>query len=69
MPASPPSTFLLRGLGPRASQGILSPRPGGCLAAWQRAPLECAQLALGSCLTQHKTFGFHGLEICFQSEE
>lgn len=46
MPASPPSTFLLRGLGPRASQGILSPRPGGC----PRAPpaLPSCRLAAGT---------------------
>ena len=56
--------FSLPGLGAAPEHPQLCPP-----SSWQRAPLECTQLALGSCLTRHKTFGFHGLEICFQSKE
>lgn len=43
--------------------GSMEQPPPAPSAAWQRAPLEGAQLALGSCFTRHKTFGFHGLAM------
>lgn len=74
--AGPDPDGQLRG-SPRPAAATQRPslRYPACLSgrwdsAWQRAPwLAAWGWPCGRCLTLYKTFGFHGLVICFQSKE